>query len=458
MRSVHQHESFQPGRLVSRLVAACVILALAGCGNTYRPVISAVNPVGPAGQPEKLAIAISTTGPTTPGLVNVIDVSGDTILGTATLGANPFYLVLENSGGVAYTLNGDGTVNSFSNFTNLLTSNISQTTLNPNASPVSIFPQASNLYIAEGGTQNSVAQLTGVPPSLKQILPTGPGTIYTVGYAGAARVYAISQGTSTSSPGTVAAIETTTNTVSGTIPVGRGPVYGVMTSDTRRAFILNRTDGTVTVINAQTNQPDTFTVAGAATSTIPVGIGPVWADFAPTRSEMLVANSGSPTPNGTATGTVSVINIPLCSVTSLPSNPNCDVNNPVDAAGFGGVLATIPVGVNPIMIAVLQDGSYAYVANAGNAAAGIAGSVTVINLATNTVIATIPGALSTVASDATVHGHPNFIAGTTGTPAGKVYITAPDSNDLTILRTDTNTVSTHLSLQSAGVAVRVNAP
>lgn len=434
------------------------MLTLAGCGNTYRPVISAINPIGPAGQPEKFAIAIASTGSNTPGLVNVIDVSGDTILGTANLGANPFYLVLENAGGTAYTLNGDGTVNSFSNFTNLLTSNISQTTLNPNSSPVSIFPQATNLYIAEGGTQNAVAQLTGIPPALKQIIPTGQGTVYTVGYAGAARVYAISQGSSVTNAGTVSAIETSTNTVSATIPVGRGPVYGVMTSDTRRAFILNRNDGTISVINAQTNQPDTFTVAGAATSTIPVGIGPLWADFAPTRSELFVVNSGSPNGVGTATGSVSVINIPLCSTASLPTNPNCDVNNPVDAAGFGGVLATIPVGVNPIMIAVLQDGTRAFVANAGNSAAGIAGSVSVIDLNTNTVIATIPGSLSTVASDATVHGHPNFIAATTGTPSGKVYITAPDSTDVTILRTDTNTVSTHISLQGSGVAVRVSAP
>ncbi|MGI4831052.1 MAG: hypothetical protein ACRYFU_23110 [Janthinobacterium lividum] len=456
MRSVHQHEVFSPSRSLRRLLAACAVITLAGCGNTYRPVISAVNPVGPAGQPTKFAVAIATTGATTPGLVNTIDVSGDTIVGTANLGANPFYLVLENSGGTAYTLNGDGTVNSFSNFTNLLASNITQTTLNPNAGPVSILPQANNLYIAEQ-TQNSVAQLTGTPPALKQILPTGPGTIYTVGYAGAPRVYAISQGATTASPGTVAAIETTTNTISGTITVGRGPVYGVMTADARRAFILNQVDGTVTVINAQTNQPDTFTVNGASTSTINVGTGPLWADFAPTRSEMFVVNSGSATAGGTATGSVTVINIPLCSATSLSSNPNCDVNNPVDAAGFGGVLKTIPVGVNPIMIAVLQDGTLAYVANAGSAAAGIAGSVSVIDLNTNTVIATIPGSLST-AADQTIHGHPNFIAATTGTPSGKVYITALDSTDLTILRTDTNVVSTHLSLQGSGVAVRVTNP
>jgi len=40
--------------------AACTaVLFLAGCGNQYRPVVSAINPVGPAGQPTKYAVAIS---------------------------------------------------------------------------------------------------------------------------------------------------------------------------------------------------------------------------------------------------------------------------------------------------------------------------------------------------------------------------------------------------------------
>ena len=43
-----------------------------------------------------------------------------------------------------------------------------------------------------------------------------------------------------------------------------------------------------------------------------------------------------------------------------------DVAGVVDAVGFGTVLANVTVGVNPIMVAVLQDGTRAYVANAGN--------------------------------------------------------------------------------------------
>ena len=225
-----------------------------------------------------------------------------------------------------------------------------------------------------------------------------------------------------------------------------------MTADTRRAFILNKGSNSVSVINAQTNALDSFSAA-ASPGTINVGVAPVWADFAPTRNEMLVANQG----DGTTNGSVSIVNIPLCTATTVTSNPNCDVNNPVDAVGFGQVLATIPVGVNPQQITVLQDGTLAYVSNAGNTAAGINGSVSVINLNTQTVIATIGATAGTDPNDGLIHGHPGFIASTTGQPTGKVYITAPDSTDMTVLRTDTNAVQTHVPLQSKGIMVRVNA-
>ena len=106
----------------------------------------------------------------------------------------------------------------------------------------------------------------------------------------------MSQSTS-GGPGQVSAIEnaaslTSSPTISTTLPVGRGPVYGVMTVDDRRAFILNQTDGTVSVINVQNNALDT------PMNTIPVGPRPVWADLASGLDELVVANEG----NGTTPG------------------------------------------------------------------------------------------------------------------------------------------------------------
>jgi DNA-binding beta-propeller fold protein YncE len=465
-----------PTRSVARFASkfalvAAVSASLIGCGNTYRPVVTAINPVGPAGQPTKYAVAISSTGPNTPGLATFVDFSGDTVLITASIGVDPYYLAVSSDGTTGYTLNRDTTVNSFDISPALLSTQVLQTTLLAGAAPASIFPAGLHTYIPQPG-RSSIADLAGSPPKLNQELgPVTNGT-YVVGVTGAPRVYAL--GWDGSSSGQAYTIETSTDTIDQTpIAVGSNPVYGVMTGDGRRVFTINKGDGTVSVINSQTNQLDTIPATG--NNFIPVGSSPVWADFATSRNELIVVNAG----DGTSPGTVSIISIPLCSVTTDPSNPNsgCDPNNPVDAKGFGTVLATVPVGVNPVMVSVLRDGTRAYVANAGDpnlpcAAAAVPGqstvcSVSVINLTTNTVTATITtlpdtapagSPTCTTAKPAVVCGRPNWIVATTGSPTGKVYVTAGDSNNMSILRTDIDAIDTIVPLQGKGVAVRVTAP
>lgn len=433
-------------------LVAAALTSVVGCGNTYRPVVSAINPVGPAAQPQKYAVAVAASpNANTPGLVTLVDFSGDTVLVTANVGVAPYYLALDTGGFTGYTLNGDTTLTSFDISPSLQTKDVLQTTLLAGANPVSVFSQGGYTYIAEPG-RNAIAELRGSPLALQQELPVAPNAIYVAGVAGTPRAYAISQGTPGSN-GQVAAIETTSNTISTTLGVGRGPVYGVMTSNGKRAFILNKTDGTVSVINAQTNQLDTFhdptdpiystnPTNARITSTIPVGASPLWADLAATRTEIVVANAG----NGVSAGSLSIINIPLCSVVALPTNSNCNDVNPIDALGFGQVLATVSVGRSPIMVAVLQDGTRAYVANYADS------TVSVVNLTSNTVTATIP-----------VVGRPIYIAATQGTPTGKVYVVSADTvtpnknSVMTVIRTDTDTVATTINLQGTGVSVRVTA-
>lgn len=431
------------------------LAALAGCGNTYRPVVAAINPVGPSAQPQKFAVAISSTGPNSPGLVTIIDFSGDTVLITAGIGIDPRYLILGSGGTTGYTINGDRTLNQFDVSTSLISSQVLDTTLLANAIPISIFPQSTNTYVTESG-RNAVGQFQGSPLALRQEL-TVANPIYVVGIAGSPRVYALSQGTSAGVAGQAIAIDTATNTPTAALPVGKMPVYGVMTTDGKRAFVLNQGDNTVSVVNSQTNQLDTLPASGGTTSLIPVGVAPVWADFAPTLSEMVVANAGR---GGASAGSLSVVSIPLCSAAALTANPNCSATNPVDAVGFGTVLANVPVGIGPIMVAALQDGTRAYVANSGNVLPCVTNgtntgncSVSVVNLTSNTVTASIP-----------LPCHPSYIAATTGSPTGKVYIVCNDptnfaaSQNLTVIRTDLDIVTTTVPLQGTGVSVRVTAP
>jgi hypothetical protein len=491
-------------------LAVALVTLTGGCGNQYRPVVSAINPVGPAGQPIKYAVAISnpSTYPNNvvTGLVTFVDVSGDTVLSTPSLGGtsattpvvggtgvsflppttagtatvapspvvvNPNDFVLSDSGSEAFVLNSQGAFTDFgvSNPTSLLTQNIVVTQLGGAPSGVQSFSLPST------GTTILVPQPNTVPQSISELEITSgpsllqnlavPNPVYVVGTDSAQRVYAISS--NGAGNGIVYPIENTPVSIDtgNLITVGVNPVYGVMTADGNRAFILNKGSGTVSVINVPSNGPD----AGMPTITLPPTVNgvtsapnPVWADFVTVSSEMVVLNQG----DGVHPGSLSIISIPLCNINTPVTNPNCNAANPVDAVGFGTIIATVPVGINPTMVSVLADGSRAYVVNSGvlpsGSNPGIEGSVSVVNLTTNQVI-TIPAisnpsvtqtASGTGSSPTMVYGHPNTVAATTGDPTGKVYVTSPDNQFLTIIETDIDAVDTHISLQGLGVRVLVN--
>lgn len=440
-------------RWVRRVAAAAIsasVAALGGCGNTYRPVLATIGVVGPAGQPTKYAVAISSPGPNSNGLMTMVDFSGDTVLVTTPMGINPYYLAVDTSGNYGYTLNSDKTVSSFNINTSLIASQVTQSTLPTGTNPASLFSTATATYISDQGV-SATDQMIGNPPALQQELPVPANytPVYVVGAKNANRLYSLAKST-TGAAGIAQAIETSAgNAISNTITVGRTPVYGLMTADERRAFVMNQGDSTISVINTQTNALDT------KIGTIGVGTQPLWADIVPGLDELVVLNRGT----GTTPGSLSIISIPLCSSTALPTNPNCDPNNPVDAATFGQVVATVPVGVNPIMVSVLGDFTRAYVANAGDptlqcASDGVAVAgkfttctISVVNLTSNTVTATVP-----------ISGHPAWIATASSQPSGKVYVVCKDSQVMTVIKTDNDRVWTTIPLQGFGVSVRMNTP
>lgn len=457
------------GAELGKGLSLSLLLALLGCGQQYRPVVSAINPVGPAGQPTKFAIAVSSPSATNPGLLTAVDFSGDSILATPQILPNPTYLSLYGSGATAVAINAQNSLSTIpvGQPSTLLTSAVVQTALptNPpaNAPSISGFSLAgtARIMIPEAG-RSAVAVLSGTSPSLQQEITVPATPVYVVGVDTTPRAYAISNSGPTTQ-GIVSAIEGTSLSISASIPVGNDPVYGVETADVRRAFIVNRGSGTVSVINVTNNALDSANPVIPATGTL--GVNPVWADLVTTTSVLVVVNQG----DGIHPGTLSIISVPLCNFTAQASNPACDANNPVDAATFGTVVGTVPVGVNPVEVSVLADGSRAYVINQGNASASIPGSLSVVNLTTATVTATIPAAATngsptqpaTCPDGSTltcIYGTPNTVAATTGTPTGKVYVTSGDSNYMTVIQTDRDVVDTHINLQGAGVRVRVSAP
>jgi YVTN family beta-propeller protein len=475
-------------------ISFAAALSTVGCGNQYRPVVSAIGPVGPAGQPEKFAVAISTpTATNSLGLMTVVDYAGDTVLATPQILATPSYFQLNANGTQGFVINAQGSLNTvpLSNPTTLLTSNVVQTTLPTGSNPVSItsFAPASALltiFIPQAGT-NTIAALNAGTAALYDTVGIQGGAtnpVYVVGATGTPRVYAISQN-SPGGTGQVDAIETVSTTSlsdSAQIPVGLTPVYGVMTTDDRRAFIINQGSGTITVLNVLNNALDILPTGTASTGpgTIPLctnpvagsvpcpNYNPVWADLNTVNTGLVVLNKG----DGVHAGSLSVINIPLCNSAAQATNPNCSPTNPVDATGFGQILATVPVGINPTMVSVMQGTEYnsptAYVINqadsTGTCTDTNSGTLTIINLQSNQVITTICGASGSNASVVTngtanlIFGHPNSVSATGGQPTGKVYVTSSDNQYLSVIYTDTNSVQTHIPLQGNGLRVLVTAP
>ncbi len=424
-----------------------LFLLLAGCGGTPRPVVTPVAVTGPAPQPQSFAVVITSTGVGGPGLANVFDAAGDTLLTQASLGINPLALTLSSSGSSATTANSDGTVTTFTPSVTLQTKNIQSSTLLQPALPVNLLSTATSLFITEPNVP-AVGVLTNNASGVYQLtqqltVPASP--INLAGNSNAARVYSITQDNGSGSvafgdcqtpsqvttPGQVQSIETSTVTISRTFPVGICPVYGIGSPDNLRMFILNRGSGTLTVINSQLNQLDTTanlqnfnSATGTLTLPPPAGVaagsfhaGPVFADYYQPSSQLVTANYDS--------NTITIFNV------SVDQFGN-------DSALFGQAV-TVPVGNGPDSLSILRDGSRVYVANQKDS------TVSVVSLTTYTVVATIP-----------VTGHPISMASTFSTPFGQVYVLASDQPYMSVIRTDTDQVSATVQLDGTGVDVHTS--
>jgi len=175
-------------------------------------------------------------------------------------------------------------------------------------------------------------------------------------------------------------------------------------------------------VNA-TNAPANCNITSDPTCSLPADgglpptAGPVYAEYNAAKNLLVVADYDG--------GKISVIDV------SLDEYGN-------DSATFGTTY-TIPVGTNPASVTVLQDGSRAYTANQADQ------TVTIANLSSYTVEKTLP-----------VTGYPRNVVSTQNSTYGKVYVASPNSNFLTILRTDQDIVDTTILLEGDIVDVRVS--
>jgi len=436
-------------RLVQASLAFGVAAVFAGCGSSYRPVITPINPSGPPAQPIGYAVVVSSTANSAAGIATVVDYAGDTIMVQAPIGPNPQAFTLDSTGSNGYTVNSDGTLTNFQvSQTEPQVKDIHYSTLPPLAQTVGLFSPATGLWVSDLN-QNVVDVLapSTAAQSFKLAIPVAATPISVVGLGTIGQhVYSISQNvpfdttcnvspTSVGANGEADALEVASFTVSARIPLGKCPVYAVSSTDGKRLFVLNRGSDTITVINSQNNsldqctpftnqngQPVTChpslplsTAAGLTGTNVPAVAGPVYAEYIAATQQLIVANYDG--------GTVSLIDV------SLDQYGN-------DSATFGTTF-TIPVGKNPASVTALSDGSRAYTADQTD------GTVHIVNLSSHTVEKVLQ-----------VTGHPRTVVSTSNSLYGKVYVASPDSTFLTILRTDQDIVDTVVLIQGNLIDVR----
>lgn len=221
--------------------------------------------------------------------------------------------------------------------------------------------------------------------------------------------------------GTVWAIDTATNKVTAAITVNWGASGIAVTPDGTRAYVTSYWAGEVYVIDTATN---------TITATIYGGSHPKGVAVTPDGTRVYVANNWSDTVSviDTATNIVTAT-IPVRSepfgVAVTPDGTRVYVANSDNSAisvidtATNAVTATIPVGYGPTGVAVTPDGTKVYVTGA---------VVYVVDTATNTVTATIP-----------VGNSPYGVA---VTPDGtRVYVANYYNDTVSVIDTATNTVT-----------------
>jgi YVTN family beta-propeller protein len=231
----------------------------------------------------------------------------------------------------------------------------------------------------------------------------------------------------------VSVINTTTNTVTATVHVGNGPLGVAVTPNGQFVYVSNHGTSNVSVINAATN-----TVA----ATIPVGSLPLGIAVTPNGQDVYVANHASNSVSEIATATNSVVaTIPVSNGPfPLAINPN---GQQVYAVGTKSheisvistasntVVATVklPSPSDAHWISVAPNGQTAYVAN--DVENGIA-TINVVNLATDKVT-------STFTNGSTVPNHFEGIALTNDGSAG--YVTNHHICTVTVFNMATHAVT-----------------
>lgn len=361
-----------------------LVLICSNCGDYFRPV---ANPLPPTtgGDPQRTAhaLVVSSNGPNQ-GTAVIIDVSGDTNVGTFTgdtfgVGRNPVHAA--SNGGTDYVVNlDDDNVASFTVPTVSTPLNIAKISLDAGAQPVFVAAAQGKVFVAESG----LGMVRDISSNLS--IAVGKTPVALVATPDGTQLFSLNQGDDT-----VSVIFPATDQVVGNpITVGTLPVWGAASADGTRVYVVNQGSSTVSVIDTTSQTVvDTFPHVGET-----IGAGPNYIFYQASQNRFYV--------------------------TSPAGNSLSIIDNNAGTMKTVSMLSGACNGQHPVSVTALADGTRAYVAD------GVTNSVCVLNTTSNSFTKSIP-----------VGTAPVFIA--SDPDSTRVFTANSGSGDVSLIQTSSDT-------------------
>ncbi|MBS1853227.1 MAG: YncE family protein [Acidobacteria bacterium] len=408
MDRVNVRMSFQQ---VARAGAALALLTVClSCGDTFRPVAIPVTQPPPDPSTFHYVVSLSVNGvtcnPSTPssdsfcdrGASTRIDVSGDSNVGVAKLGPGPVHGMVTPNGAKIYVAN--SLEDSLSSYSPSDATTVATVGLPAGSVPVFVHStQNDTVYVANAGN-NTVSAVATATNAVTSTIPVGSNPIALAETPDATKLYVVNQG-----DGTVTAVNVSDKTVSRTIPVGASPVWAIARTDSKKVYVLNSGAGTISTI-------EPFTDTLSSTVSLGTGAGANFMRYDKTLNRLYVTNPGA--------STLTIVDV--------------SGDTPV-------VLISVPVPAAPVSVALLPNGTRAYVASYQINGSTQSSQVTVIDTQTFAVRKTISFDDVTVSSLPTGCDTARFrVSIAAPSVSGRVYVSNCDAGYTAIIRTTDDTV------------------
>ena len=382
-----------------RTIGILALMAICtSCGETYRPVATPISPNPPNPSFAHLELMISGNGPTHPGASTSIDVSGDTAVSQASVGLMPVHAILAQNGFRVYVANsGDGTISAFSPATPTPVTTISLPAGPVPAIPVFVHTTQNDVVWVADAANNRVDGILTENSVVAYQIAVGTNPVSLAETPNQVKLYAANMGTG-GGGGSVTSINPIDRSVNPPIANATwvSPVSVAARSDSNRVYVLDQGSGLASAI-------DTFT--DSVVNSVSVGVGANLMRYDPTRNRLYVSNPAS--------NTVAYLDV------------SSDALTP-----------TVIHVANPISVAVLPDGTRAYVSSASVSGGNVTSRVTVINAANGSIRSTIP--LTTAAQ--VCASNPFELSIAAAADSSRVYVGNCDVGNVAIIQTSNDTL------------------